>query len=66
MINVGLFIIVICVQYNVNMYICNTPNKHSESIAYLHVPYQCNKTFCPGFKIDPEVIFNTKYSDQKC
>lgn len=57
MINVGLFIIIICVQYNVNMYIFNTTNKHSESIAYIHVPYKCNEEFCSELKIDPEVIF---------
>lgn len=57
MINAGLFINIICVQYNVNKYTFNTTNKHSERIAYIHVPYHCNEEFCPGLIIDPEVIF---------
>lgn len=65
MINVGLSIIIICVQYNVYMYIFDTTNKHSESIAYIYVPYQCNEEFCPRLKIDQEVIFQHEIFRQK-
>lgn len=47
------------------MYIFNTTNKHSESIAYIHVPYKCNEEFCSGLKIDPEVIFQHEISRPK-